>query len=276
MTADKTPISNCLELALGDSMRRAISIAMWTLLAFVPLGAAADAPTEEAEQKTSSNRESDTFLDRKLAYANPKEDNPDLPNVLLIGDSISIGYTAYVRRELKDKADVYRIPTNARNSAYGVEKLDEWLGQESTQWDVIHFNWGLWDLCYRHPESKTQGNRDKIKGTLTETMEGYRTNLEKIVKRLKRTDATLIWCTTTPVPEGEAGRKLGDDLNYNKVAEQIMKASGIRINDLHSHALLRLPETMVRKGDVHFTEPGYIHLAKKVSREIASALNEKE
>ena len=42
-------------------------------------------------------------------------------NLLLIGDSISIGYTAYVRRELQGKADVYRIATNGRNSAYGVE-----------------------------------------------------------------------------------------------------------------------------------------------------------
>lgn len=212
------------------------------------------------------------YLDRKQAYANPEEDNPDLPNVLLIGDSISIGYTAYVRRQLKEKADVYRIPTNAKNSAYGLEHLDDWLAMKSLKWDVIHFNWGLWDLCYRHPESSVQGNRDKANGTLTESLEGYRSNMKKIVARLKQTDATLIWCTTTPVPEGEAGRKLGDDVKYNQVAAEIMKANEVKINDLHSHALLRLPETMVREGDVHFTEQGYIHLASKVATEVSAAL----
>ena len=212
------------------------------------------------------------YLDRKEAFSNPKADNPELPNVLLIGDPISIGYTAYVRRQLTGKADVFRISTNGKNSAYGLAQLDKWLALGSIKWDVIHFNWGLWDLCYRHPKSKTQGNRDRVNGTLTESLDGYRANLEKIVARLKETEATLIWCATTPVPEGEAGRKTGDDLKYNQVAAEIMKANGVLINDLHSHALLKLPETMVREGDVHFTEPGYIHLADKVSLEISSAI----
>ena len=56
-------------------------------------------------------------------FAVAKVDNPDLPNVLLIGDSISIGYTAYVRWQLAGKADVYRIKGNAKTSSYGVEKL---------------------------------------------------------------------------------------------------------------------------------------------------------
>ncbi|MEO1528828.1 MAG: sulfatase-like hydrolase/transferase, partial [Planctomycetota bacterium] len=231
-----------------------------------------DKPVGDGALNNSLASEEELYLDRKQAYANPEKDNPHLPNVLLIGDSISIGYTAYVRRELSGTADVYRIPTNAKNSAYGLEHLDDWLEMNSLKWDVIHFNWGLWDLCYRHPESKVQGKRDKVMGTLTESLEGYRSNMKKIVARLKKTDATLIWCATTPVPEGEAGRKFGDDVKYNRVAAEIMKASEVKINDLHSHARLRLPETMVREGDVHFTEVGYIHLAGKVATEIASAL----
>lgn len=215
----------------------------------------------------------ETYSRRREAYANPK-DNPDLPNVLLIGDSISIGYTPYVRKQLAGKADVFRIPTNGRHSSYGLEQLDKWIG--TREWDVIHFNWGLWDLCYRNPKAKTQGHRDKVNGTLTTTPEQYRANMEKIVARLKRTDATLIWCTTTPVPEFEAGRKLGDDMKYNQIAEKIMKEDGILINDLHSHALLMLPKTQVRKGDVHFTEPGYAHLAEKVAREIYSPLSKQK
>lgn len=74
------------------------------------------------------------------AFTNPI-DNPNLPNILLIGDSISIGYTIEVRKLLKQKADVFRIPTNGRHSAFGLNNIDKWLGNR--KWDVIHFNWGL-------------------------------------------------------------------------------------------------------------------------------------
>ncbi|MGI9240119.1 MAG: SGNH/GDSL hydrolase family protein [Verrucomicrobiales bacterium] len=204
------------------------------------------------------------------ANANPEE-TPDLPDVLLIGDSISIGYTGEVKERLRGKANVSRIPGNGKNSAYGLENLDKWIG--NSEWDVIHFNWGLWDLCYRNPKSRMQGHRDKVNGTITATPEQYRATMEKIVARLKQTDAILIWCTTTPVPEFEAGRKLGDDLVYNKIAEKIMNENGIRINDLHSHSLLRYSEIQKQKGDVHYTKEGSSYLAEKVALEISSALS---
>ena len=177
-----------------------------------------------------------------------------------------------VRKQLRGKAEGFRIAGNGKNSAYGLEHLDKGLGNR--KWDVIHFNWGLWDLCYRNPKSKTQGHRDKVNGTITATPEQYRGNLEKIVARLKKTGATLIWCTTTPVPEHEAGRKLGDDLIYNEVAEKIMNKNGVLINDLHAHALLKHPEIQIKKGDVHFTKKGSAYLAKKVAQEIEAALPE--
>ena len=207
----------------------------------------------------------------KAAFHNP-EDHPDRPNVLLIGDSISIGYTVDVRKALHEKADVFRIPSNGKNAAFGLSNLNKWLKKKPAQWDLIHFNWGLWDLCYRHPKSKVQGHRDKVNGTLTATLEEYRNNMEKIVARLKQSDATLIWCTTTPVPEHEAGRKIGDDLQYNSVAAEIMKKNKISINDLHTHALLKQTEIQAKEGDVHFNKKGSAYLAQKVAREILRAL----
>ena len=203
------------------------------------------------------------------ALANP-EDNPDLPNVLLIGDSISIGYTIDVRKRLKGKADVFRIPTNGQTANYGLEHLDKWLGKR--KWDVIHFNWGLWDICYRNPKSKTQGHRDKVNGTLTATPEQYKASMEKIVARLKKTNAKLIWCATTPVPKLELGRKEGDEIKYNAIAKKIMDANKIPTNDLHAYALLKTPSIQARQGDVHFTKKGYRYLADKVAHELSQAL----
>ena len=232
---------------------------------------------KEAEEEIQFKiGEDELYNHKKEAFANPKKDNPNLPNVLIIGDSISIGYTPYVRGNLKEKVDIYRVPSNARNSSFGLQKLDNWLKKKPGKWDVIHFNWGLWDLCYRHPKSKVQGQRDKVNGKLTATTEQYRANMEKIVARLKETGATLIWCNTTPVPAGEAGRKLGDDLIYNTIAKEIMEKNGVIINDLHSHALLKLPAIMTKPGDVHFTEEGNAHLARQVIKVIKANLPKKK
>ncbi len=72
--------------------------------------------------------------------------DPKLPNVLIIGDSISIGFARQVREKLTGKANVYRPmggnkPENCGDTTIGLAKIDVWLGQQ--KWDVIHFNWGL-------------------------------------------------------------------------------------------------------------------------------------
>ena len=47
------------------------------------------------------------------------EDVPGLPRVLLIGDSISLGYTLDVRELLTDKANVHRPPANSASTRIG-------------------------------------------------------------------------------------------------------------------------------------------------------------
>ena len=167
------------------------------------------------------------------------------------------------------KADVTHHPGNAQHTGTGLKKLDDWLGDE--EWDVIHFNWGLWDLCYRHPDAKTTGKRDKVRGTLTTPIEQYEEQLERIVERLKKTDAKLVWASTTPVPENEPGRFAGDAEKYNRVAAQIMQKHEIIINDLHRFAATRLDEIQ-KPSDVHFTEEGSRSLASQVSKVILQQL----
>ena len=204
----------------------------------------------------------------------PESQKARLPRVLLIGDSISIGYTKPVIKLLEGKADVHRVPGNAGHTAMGLARLPKWLDKKQGQWDVIHFNWGLWDLCYRNPKSKTQGRRDKVNGKQTHSPDQYRANLEKIVRALKRTNATLIWASTTPVPEGEAGRKVGDDVIYNRVAAEIMKKHDIRIDDLHAVMAPHMKSLTTAPGNVHFTAEGSMLLAKQVAAAVEKALDE--
>ena len=202
------------------------------------------------------------------------KDDAALPRVLLIGDSISIGYTPAVIELMEGKAEVHRIRGNAGNTGRGLQNLSKWLDPEKGKWDIIHFNWGLWDLCYRHPESKTQGRRDKVNGTVTHTPEQYRKNLEKLVEQLEATGATLIWAATTPVPEGEAGRKVGDDLVYNKIAAEVMKEHDIPINDLHSLMVPHMKTKTTAPGNVHFTKEGSRILAEQVAATIEKVIKQ--
>ena len=186
-----------------------------------------------------------------------------LPRVLLIGDSICGGYQRGVKELLAGKAIVVKQRGNGQHTWNGLEKINEWLGDD--RWDVIHFNWGLWDVAYRNPKSKNFGHLDKVYGTLTTSIEDYEKNLYKLVARLKRTDATLIWASTTPVPEGEPGRIKGDEIKYNAAAAKIMMANGIAINDLHAEVVR---QGRPRTNNVHDTGD----LSQKVADSIIAAL----
>jgi lysophospholipase L1-like esterase len=186
-------------------------------------------------------------------------EDPSLPRVLLIGDSISMGYTEYSRELLKGKANLQRIPWNGGDTNYGLERLDEAIGD--VKWDVIHFNFGLHDL--RYGEGQHQVPIDQ-----------YEKNLRKLVRRLNRSGAKLIWASTTPVPEGAQDRRPGDAAKYNAVAKKVMDKRRVPINDLHAFASPKLKE-LQRPGDVHFTDAGYRALAEQVAASILAALGER-
>lgn len=203
----------------------------------------------------------------------PVEDQPGLPRVLLLGDSISIGYTLPVRDALSGVANVHRPPTNCASTKHGLVGIDEWLGDKP--WDVIHFNFGLHDLKYVVPGSETLIPVDTEGAQHQISIEQYRENLIAIVERLKQTDAKLILCLTTPVPEGASGRRPEDVERYNQVALDVAHAHGILVNDLNAFALERL-ESIQRPRNVHFTDEGSAVLASHVVEVIREALNKSQ
>lgn len=135
--------------------------------------------------------------------------DPKLPRVLVYGDSISIGYTPFLREVLKGKATVQRIPRNGGDTQTGFETLER-AGLGKGKWDVIHFNWGLHDLKYVRPGKNGKATLDVETGKQVRSVEDYVRNLEKLVVMMKASGAELIFATTTPVPPGSGGRKLGD------------------------------------------------------------------
>ena len=188
----------------------------------------------------------------------PIQDVAGLPRVLLIGDSISMGYTLPVRELLKGKANVHRIPTNGGPTLRGLESLKRWLGDG--KWDVIHFNWGLHDL------------RLDDAGKYQVPLDEYAKNLKELVKQLKATGAKLVWCSTTPVPEKcTPPRKNADVIAYNAAAKKIMDDNGIALDDLYAFALPKIKELQL-PDNVHFSPEGSAELAKAVVASLQPAL----
>lgn len=180
-------------------------------------------------------------------------DDPRLPRVLLIGDSVSRGYTQAVRKELAGKVNVHRAPANCGPTASGLKNLDAWLGDPAKKWDAIHFNFGIHDRAL--------------------AADVYEKNLDELVTRLEAAGAKLVWASTTPIPpdtkDGEAATKAV--VEKNKIAARVMQKHHVVIDDLHAWILPDLAKFQNPK-DVHFSSVGYERLAQRVARVIETAL----
>lgn len=199
----------------------------------------------------------------------PDIEVPGLPRVLIIGDSISIGYTPFVKEAFKGKANIIHAPGNNESTVTGLKYFDRWLGAQP--WDVIHFNFGLHDVKYIDQQTKLT---DVTAGKQWVPIADYEKNLGELVQRLKKTGARLVWCSTTPIPEGARGRVPGDEVRYNAVAKEIMQSEGVPINDLH--AFVGTPKHRRALGgldkDVHYNTAGSRALAGEVVKAIENAL----
>jgi len=198
------------------------------------------------------------------------EADPSLPRVLLLGDSISMCYTAEVRQRRKGVANVFRAPDNCRSTRQTVENIETYLG--SVPWDVIHFNWGIHDVTHVNdagivappPEGKLQVPPDQ-----------YRRNLRRLIERLKKTEARLIWATTTPVgkkAEEQGYRWDSDVVAYNAIAAEVMTANVVEIHNLYALTKPRAEELL--SDGVHPNSEGSKVFADSVTAVIRHALGE--
>ena len=186
-------------------------------------------------------------------------DDPALPMVLLIGDSISMYYTPEVRRLLQGRANIHRVPDNGKSTPHGLANLERWL--EDRRWTVIHFNFGLHDFAVT------------AAGTQHVPPGDYEKNLRRIIRSLRETGARLIWASTTPVPEGSNNRRESDAVAYNALARSVMEESGIPVNDLHSFILSRPNRDLLQlPRNVHFRAEGSVELAGEVAKAILNVL----
>jgi hypothetical protein len=133
-------------------------------------------------------------------------------------------------------------------------------------WDVIHYNCGVWDATYREEGSKYYSGR---KGEHTTSVADYEANLRAIFARLKKTGATVIFSSTTPVWPGEPGKPNGDVKQFNAVAEKVAKEQGVIFEDLYAEVLRQGVPLSTNVHDVG-------NLAPHVTKSILDALAARE
>lgn len=193
-----------------------------------------------------------------------------MKRVLLLGDSIRLGYEAAVREFLAGEAEVWSPQENCQHSAHHLLNFQAWYLDRPA--DVIHFNFGLWD-CRRVVHGHAQN--------LVSVGEFCR-NLDLALSILEeRTHSACIWATITPViearhrasfPGSSDPYRVGADVDaYNTAARAVLQRHArVAVNDLHGFVTRNNPGEMISCDGVHYTEPACRLLGREVAECIRS------
>lgn len=187
-----------------------------------------------------------------------KEQKKVMKKVLLIGDSIRISYQESVMKKLAKAAEVTGPKDNCRFAKYTLWCIKDWLNDDI---DVIHWNNGIWDIHHRN-ESKTFSS-----------LEDYVRDLNEILSIMKKTNAKIIWASTTSVAK-ECIDCDNDEIDkFNQAAINLMKKNSVVINDLN--ALVKNSNINLLKEDgLHLNEIGIEICAQNVSDIIMQYLHD--
>ena len=200
---------------------------------------------------------------KQLIHADPKltpsndgwayvKDDPSLPRILIIGDSISRSYTAPLRVALRGKANVHRAPANCGRTDYFFQHGEVWLEQNgSNRWDLVLMNYGVHDY-------------DKPPGQFAE-------NLRKIVARLRQTGARIVWVRTVPWGRATDDASVDRSPKTNETSDAVARAEGLAVIDLHSPMLAERGRLQT-KDHTHWREEGAQLMGDLIARAVEQNL----
>ena len=258
---------------MGNPMKilPALALLAFTLLGFVKVSADPATATPASAPGTPQERWMQA-VGARLYAKQPDvftfvESDPKLPDVLIIGDSISMGYTPVVRKALAEKANVFRIPANGGDTNNILLSLDKWFDAIGRpHFKAIVFNSGLHDVARR-----AKGKPDTTVPVAVPIAD-YQANLEKIVARLHDHASALLWAATTVVPSGDAVRRAGDEVRYNEAAAVVMNRHRIPIIDLYTLSNIDRARYELKPENVHYNAAGYERLGAEVANQISRHL----
>jgi len=194
-----------------------------------------------------------------VASAQEPKPKPELPKVLLLGDSIRMGYAPLVAKKLEGVVEIISPKDNGADTATTLKSLDTWL--EAGKPLIVHINCGLHDLKFSKKTSTFQVPGDD-----------YEKNLKSIVERLKKITPHVVFATTTPILDArhaarkaDFDRKDKDVAAYNERAVKVMLELGVPVDDLNRIVQDGGPADMLGPDGTHYTKAGNERLAEAVS-----------
>ena len=205
-----------------------------------------------------------------------------MKNILLLGDSIRMGYETLVRDKLAERANVFFHKDCGRFAQYTLRALSDWKGQLSLpDIDIVHWNNGLWDALHLNAASggcdgEAEGatispenvpNEFRFDADPLTPPEFYRYYIGRVLTRIRQLfpNAEVVFATTTPVIEEQstwAYRSNREIDEYNRIAREVLVPRGVRINELGDFA--RRECRPLHRDWVHYTDEGYARLADEI------------
>lgn len=189
----------------------------------------------------------------------------DLPNVLILGDSIAIQYTGAVHDILVNSYDVRHTKINNRNTYFTLENVDHWIAENPDN-QVITWNNGVWDAVDPRWTS-TYAPSDHLAQWYYSTPAQYEERIIRIARKLLSTGSRIIFFTTTPLPNAPGMYFSGLEDKFNEIAKRVLPAMGIEVYDLNAY-VKSIGAYGYYQSDVHFTE----EFNKKIGRFVANAI----
>ncbi|WFB35424.1 SGNH/GDSL hydrolase family protein [Kiritimatiellota bacterium B12222] len=189
-----------------------------------------------------------------------------MKNIILIGDSIRMGYQDTVCSALQDVATIWAPEENGGASGKVRENLGSWALERPA--DLIHLNCGLHDL---------RKERDAKESSVP--LAQFAENLRWIFDRLcTQTQAKIIWASITPVnqewhhQQKSFDRFLDDVIAYNTLAGSIASEFRIDVNPLYAEVDAVGRDNILLPDGVHYSPAGYEYLGGKVAKFIKARL----
>ena len=199
-----------------------------------------------------------------------------MKKVLLIGDSIRLGYQDDVIEELKGEYEVWGPPENCRFAKFTLNELGRWIqdcaknskteydealltpgagiSEQEVYPDIIYWNNGLWDTSIVYEED----------GPFTPIPE-YITYMSKILREFRKITDKVIFATTTPVKPINPNQKNDIITEYNKAIVEFMENENVVISDLNK---------LVSENIDEYISPDNIHLSAEGKKACAKVIAE--
>jgi len=179
--------------------------------------------------------------------------DPKLPNVLLLGDSITRNYFSQVTKDLGGIANVYLLSSSTSvGDARLPRQIAEFAALQGVSFAVVHFNNGLHGWGYSEAQFKS----------------GFPIFLQA-VQRLAGS-GRLIWTTITPVKAEASNGATNSRIDArNQIARAFVEAERIAIDDQHA---LMAQHAELYQDTLHFNMAGSAIMGAQAATTIRRAL----